>query len=81
MERQGGQRKRNGTRGGPQGPAERMPAVAANERQRPGQNTRAADAPAVIVETVPSADAAAVLARWGERLARLGRERLRGDRP
>jgi hypothetical protein len=36
------------------------------------------DAAVIVVETVSGSDTAAVLARWGERLARLGRERLRG---
>ena len=40
--------------------------------------------PVVLVETVPDPAAAATLARWAERLARLGRERLAprvGDQP
>ena len=44
----------------------------------------AADAAEVIVETVDAPDAQAILARWAERLARLGRERLAprvGDQP
>lgn len=39
----------------------------------------AADAVEVIVETVDAPNAQAILACWGERLARLGRGRLRGD--
>ncbi len=33
----------------------------------------------VVVETVSEPGAAETLSRWGERLARLGRERLRDD--
>ncbi len=40
---------------------------------------RTALAPIVTVQTASEPNADAILARWGERLARLGRERLRGD--
>jgi len=35
----------------------------------------------IVVETVAAPDAQSVLARWGERLSCLGRERLHGDTP
>lgn len=35
--------------------------------------------PEIVVETVQAPNAAALLARWGEELARLGHERLRRD--
>lgn len=49
----------------------RAPAQRGGPRRRP-----AASEPAeVVVETVPAPDAAAIIARWGARLAQLGRER------
>jgi hypothetical protein len=53
----------------------------AADTDRSARRRRVVGAAEVRIETVPAPDARTVLGQWSERLARLGRERLRGDQP